>query len=325
MAGRAGTENLDVSRRKIAFVGAGNVGANCAYLCFLRQLGDIVLYDIIDGLPQGKALDMLESAPILGADINVTGSTNIDDIAGADCVVVTSGSPRKPGMSRDDLLKINAGVMSQVGGTIKLVCPGAFVIVVTNPLDAMVTQMKRVTGFAKQRVAGQAGVLDSARYRTFLAQELNVSVESVNAMVLGGHGDDMVPVRSYTTVGGVPIEKLIARGRLDEIEKRTRDGGAEIVNLMKTSSYYAAGAAAYKMVEAFMLDRKEVLPCAAFLEGEYGVAGLYAGVPVVIGAGGVEKIIEIDLTSAEKQAFAASVAHVRELVDAMDKVLAAGN
>ncbi len=323
MADRAGTENLDVSRRKIAFVGAGNVGANCAYLCFLRQLGDIVLYDIIDGLPQGKALDMLESAPVLGADINVTGSTNIDDIAGAECVVVTSGSPRKPGMSRDDLLKINAGVMNQVGGAIKRVCPGAFVIVVTNPLDAMVTQMKRVTGFAKQRVAGQAGVLDSARYRTFLAQELNVSVDSVNAMVLGGHGDDMVPVRSYTTVSGVPIEKLIAPGRLDQIEKRTRDGGAEIVNLMKTSSYYAAGAATYKMVEAFMLDRKEVLPCAAFLEGEYDVAGLYAGVPVVIGAGGVEKIIELDLTPAEKQAFAASVAHVRELVDAMDKVLAA--
>ena len=312
-----------MSRRKIAFVGAGNVGATCAHLCFLRQLGDIVLYDIIDGLPQGKALDMLQSAPLLAADINVTGTTNIDDIAGADCVVVTSGSPRKPGMSRDDLLKINAGVMSTVGGAIKRLCQNAFVIVVTNPLDAMVTQMKRITGFPKHRVAGQAGVLDSARYRTFLALELKVSMASVAAMVLGGHGDDMVPVRSYTTVGGVPIEKLIAPKRLDEIEKRTRDGGAEIVNLMKTSSYYAAGAATYKMVEAYLLDRKEVLPCAAYLEGEYGVKGLYAGVPVVIGAGGVEKVVEIDLTAAEKQAFASSVAHVRELVEAMDKVLGA--
>ncbi len=309
-------------RKKIAFIGAGNVGATCAHLCFLRSLGDILLYDIIDGLPQGKALDMLESAPVLGVDVNVGGSTDIKDIAGADCIVVTSGSPRKPGMSRDDLLKINAGVMNTVGKAIKEHAPGAFVIVVTNPLDAMVTQIKRVTGLPKNRIVGQAGVLDSARYRTFLAAELNVSVDSVSAMVLGGHGDDMVPIRSYTTVGGQPVDKLIDAKRLEEIEVRTRNGGAEIVNLMKTSSYYAAGSAVYRMVEAYMLDRKEVLPAAAYLEGEYGVNGLFAGVPVVIGGGGVERIVQIDLTPAEKKAFDSSVAHVRELVDAMDKAIA---
>jgi len=313
-----------VARRKIAFIGAGNVGATCAHLCFLRNLGDIVLYDIIDGLPQGKALDMAESAPVLGIDAQVIGTTDIKDIAGADCCVVTSGSPRKPGMSRDDLLKINAKVMNDVGVAIKQYAPEAFVIAVTNPLDAMVTQLKRVTGFPKHRIVGQAGVLDSARYRTFLAMELKVSVESVSATVLGGHGDDMVPVRSYTTIGGVPVAKLIAAKRLDEIETRTRNGGGEIVNLMKTSSYYAAGSATYKMVESYMLDRKEVVPCAAYLEGEYGVKGLYAGVPVVIGGGGVERVIEIELTAAEKQAFDSSVAHVKELVDAMDKVIAAG-
>ena len=311
------------TRKKIAFIGAGNVGATCAHLCFLRSLGDIVLYDIIDGLPQGKALDMLESAPVLGVDVSVIGTTEMKDIAGADCIVVTSGSPRKPGMSRDDLLKINAGVMNTVGQAIKQHAPEAFVIAVTNPLDAMVTQLKRVTGLSKQRIVGQAGVLDSARYRTFLAAELDVSVSSVNAMVLGGHGDDMVPIRSYTTVGGQPVDKLIKGPRLDEIEVRTRNGGAEIVNLMKTSSYYAAGTAVFRMVEAFALDRKEVLPAAAYLEGEYGVNGLFAGVPVVIGGGGVERIVQIDLTAAEKTAFESSVAHVRELVEAMDKVIGA--
>ena len=314
-----------MARRKIAFIGAGNVGATCAHLCFLRELGDIVLYDIIDGLPQGKALDMAESAPVLGIDVQVTGTTNIKDIAGADCCVVTSGSPRKPGMSRDDLLKINAKVMTDVGGAIKHHAPDAFIIAVTNPLDAMVTQLKRVTGFNKHRIVGQAGVLDSARYRTFLGMELKTSVESINAMVLGGHGDDMVPIRSYTTVGGVPVERLIQPKRLEEIEVRTRNGGGEIVNLMKTSSYYAAGTAVYRMVEAYMLDKKEVLPCAAFLEGEYGVSGLFAGVPVVIGAGGVERVVEIELTAAEKKAFDSSVGHVKELVDAMDKVIAQGN
>ena len=312
-----------IKRRKIAFIGAGNVGATCAHLCFLRGLGDIALFDIIDGLPQGKALDMMESGPVLGVDANVTGSTDMSVIEGADCCVVTSGSPRKPGMSRDDLLKINAGVMNQVGGAIKQHAPDALVIVVTNPLDAMVTQIKRVTGFPKNRVVGQAGVLDSARYRTFLAMELGVSVDSVSAMVLGGHGDDMVPVRSYTTAGGVPIERLIPAARLDEIEKRTRGGGGEIVNLMKTSSYYAAGAAVFKMVEAYIMDRKEVLPAAAYLEGEYGVNGLYAGVPVIIGANGLERVVEIELTAAEKAAFEGSVAHVRELIEAMDKAVGA--
>jgi len=314
-----------VARRKIAFIGAGNVGATCAHLCFLRELGDIVLYDIIEGLPQGKALDMAESAPVLGIDAEVIGTTNMKDIAGAVCCVVTSGSPRKPGMSRDDLLKINAKVMTEVGDAIKQHAPNAFIIAVTNPLDAMVTQLKRVTGFDKHRIVGQAGVLDSARYRTFLSMELKTSVESVDAMVLGGHGDDMVPIRSYTTVGGVPVERLIGAKRLEEIEVRTRNGGGEIVNLMKTSSYYAAGTAVYKMVEAYMLDKKEVMPCAAYLEGEYGVRALFAGVPVVIGAGGVERVIEIQLTADEKKAFDSSVAHVKELVDAMDKVIARGN
>ncbi|HLH75258.1 MAG TPA: malate dehydrogenase [Candidatus Binataceae bacterium] len=312
-----------MTRKKIAFIGAGNVGATCAHLCFLRGLGDIVLYDIIDGLPQGKALDMLESAPVVGADVNVIGTLDLNAISGADCCVVTSGSPRKPGMSRDDLLKINAKVMNDVGGAIRKYAPDAFVIVVTNPLDAMVTQLARVTGFPKHQIVGQAGVLDSARYRTFIAQELGVSVASVSAMVLGGHGDDMVPVRSYTRVGGVPVEKLISAKRLEEIEVRTRNGGGEIVNLMKTSSYYAAGTAVYQMVEAYMLDRKEVLPAAAYLEGEYGVSGLFAGVPVIIGGSGVEKVLEIELTAAESRAFQTSVSHVRELVAAMDKVIAA--
>jgi len=314
-----------MARRKIAFIGAGNVGATCAHLCFLRELGDIVLYDIIDGLPQGKALDMAESAPVLGIDAEVVGSTNIRDIEGADCCVVTSGSPRKPGMSRDDLLKINAKVMNDVGAAIKQHAPRAFVIAVTNPLDAMVTQLKRITGFPKHQIVGQAGVLDSARYRTFLGMELKVSLESINAMVLGGHGDDMVPVRSHTTVAGVPVERLITAKRLDEIEVRTRNGGGEIVNLMKTSSYYAAGTAVFKMVEAYMLDKKDLMPCAAYLEGEYGVHGVFAGVPVVIGAGGVERVVEIQLTAEEKKAFDSSVAHVQELVAAMDKVIARGN
>ncbi|SRR5579875_209042 len=310
-----------MARKKIAFIGAGNVGATCAHMCFLSGLGDIFLYDVVDGLPQGKALDMLEAAPVVGVDVRVSGSTNIRDIEGADCCVITAGVPRKPGMSRDDLLKVNAGVMSTVGRAIKELCPNAFVITVTNPLDAMVTQIKRETGFPKNRVVGQAGVLDSARYRTFIAAELGVSVASVSAMVLGGHGDDMVPIRSHTTVGGVPVERLIPPERLDEIEQRTRQGGGEIVNLMKTSAYYAPAAAIWEMVEAYLLDRKKILPCAAYLEGEYGVSGCYAGVPVLLGAGGVEKVIEIELTPAERSAFERSVAHVRELVAAMDKVL----
>ena len=304
-----------MARKKIAFIGAGNVGATCAHLCFLRGLGDIVLYDIIDGLPQGKALDMLESAPVLGIDVNVTGGIDIKLIEGADCCVVTSGSPRKPGMSRDDLLKINAKVMTDVGAAIKKHAPGAFVIAVTNPLDAMVTQLKRVTGFAKSRIVGQAGVLDSARYRTFLASELGVSVESVSAMVLGGHGDDMVPVRSYTRVGGVPVDKYINAERLNEIEKRTRNGGAEIVKYLKTgSAYYAPSAAAVEMAESILKDKKKVLPCAAYLEGEYGINGLFVGVPCKLGSSGIEQIIQIKLTAEEQAALQKSADSVKELV-----------
>jgi malate dehydrogenase len=306
-------------RKRIAFIGSGNVGGTCAHLCFLRSLGDIVLYDIVDGLPQGKALDMAESAPLLGIDVRVSGSTDIKNIAGADCIVVTSGSKCVPGMRRDDLLKINVGVMNTVGHAIKRHAPGAFVIVVTNPVDAMVTQVKRVTGLPRDRIVGQAGVLDSARYGSLLAAEFAVSVRSVDAMVLGGHGDEMVPMRGYTTVCGLPVDKLIEAQRLQEIETRTRNGGDEIVNLMKTSSYYAAGAAVYRMVEAFMLDRKEVLPAAAYLEGEFGVSGLFVGVPVIIGGGGVERVVQIDLTEAEKKALQSSVAHVRDLVDAIDR------
>jgi malate dehydrogenase len=310
-----------VKRKKLAFIGAGNVGATCAHLCLLHGLGDIALYDVIAGVAEGKALDMMESTPVLGIDAQVTGSTDIRVIEGADCCVVTAGSPRKPGMSRDDLLAINARVMTEVGQAIRLHAPHAFLIAVTNPLDAMVTQLKRVTGFARSQIVGQAGVLDSARYNTFLAQELGSSVRSVSALVIGGHGDDMVPLRSYSTAGGVPVERQVAPARLDAIEKRTRGGGAEVLNLMKASSYYAAGAAVYKMVEAFVLDRKETLACAAYLEGEYGINGIFAGVPVVLGGGGVERVLEIPLSAEEKAAFQRSAQHVRELVEAMDRVL----
>jgi malate dehydrogenase len=303
-------------------IGAGQIGGTLALLSMIKRLGDVVLYDVIDGMPQGKALDLIESTPILGLDANVSGTTDLKDIEGADVCIVTAGLPRRPGMSRDDLLSTNVKVMKSVGEGIKKYAPKAFVIVITNPLDAMVTAMKQVTGFPKQRVVGQAGVLDSSRYRTFVAMELNVSVESVEALVLGGHGDDMVPVRSLCHVGGVPVEKLIKADRLDAIEKRVRGAGGEIVNLMKTgSAFYSPAAAAIQMAEAYIFDKKQVLPCAAFLEGEYGVNGFYVGVPVLIGAGGVEKVVEIDLTAAEKKELAGSVEHVRELVEASQKFL----
>jgi malate dehydrogenase len=311
-----------MSRRKLAMIGAGQIGGTLALLSMIKRLGDVVLYDVIDGMPQGKALDLVESTPILGLDANVTGTTDLKDIEGADVCIVTAGLPRRPGMSRDDLLSTNVKVMKSVGEGIKKYAPKAFVIVITNPLDAMVTAMKQVTGFPKQRVVGQAGVLDSSRYRTFVAMELNVSVESVEALVLGGHGDDMVPVRSLCHVGGVPVEKLIKADRLEAIEKRVRGAGGEIVNLMKTgSAFYSPAAAAIQMAEAYIFDKKQVLPCAAFLEGEYGVNGFYVGVPVLIGAGGVEKVVEIDLTAAEKKELAGSVEHVRELVEASQKFL----
>jgi malate dehydrogenase len=313
-----------MARKKIALIGAGMIGGTLAHLAALKRLGDVVLFDVIEGLPQGKALDLLEAGPIEGYDCKITGTNRYDEIEGADVTIVTAGVARKPGMSRDDLLGINAKVITDVADNLKSRAPGTFVIVITNPLDAMVTLMKRVTGFPKQRVVGQAGVLDSSRYRTFVAMELGVSVESVTALVLGGHGDDMVPVRSYCQVGGVPVEKLIAADRLEGIEKRTRNAGGEVVALLKTgSAFYSPASAAIQMAEAYLGDRKQILPCAALLEGEYGVRGVYAGVPVQIGAGGVEKVIEIELCDKERKEFAASVDHVRELVAAMDKVLGA--
>jgi malate dehydrogenase len=302
-------------------IGAGAIGGTLAHLALLKRLGDVVLFDVVEGVPQGKALDLIESGPIEGFDAAVTGTNSIADVEGADVCIVTAGLPRKPGMSRDDLLETNVKVMKNVGGGIKQYAPNAFVIVITNPLDAMVTAMKRVTGFAKHKVVGQAGVLDSARYRTFVALELGVSVQSVSAIVLGGHGDDMVPVRSLCHVGGVPVEKLIPAARLEAIEKRTRGAGGEIVNLMKISAFYSPAAAAIRMAEAYLFDKKEILPCAALLEGEYGVNGFYVGVPVQLGAGGVEKVIEVALTPAEKKALDESVSHVRELVEASEQFL----
>ena len=311
-----------MARKKIALIGAGMIGGTLAHLAALKRLGDIVLFDVIEGLPQGKALDLLEAGPIERYDCRIVGTNKYDDIAGADVAIVTAGVARKPGMSRDDLLGINSKIVTDVANNLKAHAPNAFVIVITNPLDAMVTLMKRVTGFPKQRVVGQAGVLDSSRYCAFVAMELGVSVESVSALVLGGHGDDMVPVRSYCQVGGVPVEKLIPADRLEAIEKRTRNAGGEVVALLKTgSAYYSPASAAIQMAEAYLFDKKRILPCAALLEGEYGVRGVYAGVPIRIGAGGVEAVVEIELTEKEKKEFAASVDHVKELVAAMDKVL----
>jgi len=313
-----------MARKKIALIGAGAIGGTMAHLCALKGLGNVVLYDVIDGLPQGKALDLLQSAPVENFDAEITGTTKYEDIAGADICIVTAGIVRKPGMSRDDLLGTNSKIMRQVAEGIKTYAPNSFVIVVTNPLDAMVTLTKRLTGFPKNRVVGQSGILDSSRYRTFIAQELKVSVASVSAVVLGGHGDGMVPVRSSCQLSGVPIEKLISGKRLDEIEARVRNAGGEIISLLKTASaFYSPASAAIRMAQAYLMDKKEILPCAAYLEGEYGVHSYYFGVPVMIGAGGIEKVIEIELAPREKKAFEESLAHVKELVQAMDKVLAA--
>ncbi|MBI2349279.1 MAG: malate dehydrogenase [Deltaproteobacteria bacterium] len=313
-----------MARKKIALIGAGNIGGTMAHLCAMKGLGDVVLYDVIDGLPQGKALDLLHSAPIEGFDAKIVGTTKYEDIAGADVCIVTAGIVRKPGMSRDDLLGTNAKIMRQVAEGIKKYAPNSLVIVITNPLDAMVTLAKKLTGFPKNRVVGQSGILDSSRYRSFIAEELKVSVASVSAVVLGGHGDDMVPVRSSCQLSGVPIEKFISSKRLDEIEARVRNAGGEIVALLKTgSAFYSPASAAVRMAHAYLMDKKEVLPCAAYLEGEYGVQGYYFCVPVMIGAGGVEKVIEIDLSPRERKAFEESLGHVKDLVQAMDKLLAA--
>lgn len=313
-----------MARKKIALIGAGNIGGTMAHLCAMKGLGDVVLYDVIDGLPQGKALDLLHSAPIESFDAKIVGTTKYEDIAGADVCIVTAGIVRKPGMSRDDLLGTNAKIMRQVAEGIKKYAPNSLVIVITNPLDAMVTLAKKLTGFPKNRVVGQSGILDSSRYRSFIAEELKVSVASVSAVVLGGHGDDMVPVRSSCQLSGVPIEKFISSKRLDEIEARVRNAGGEIVALLKTgSAFYSPASAAVRMAQAYLMDKKEVLPCAAYLEGEYGVQGYYFCVPVMIGAGGVEKVIEIDLSPRERKAFEESLGHVKDLVQAMDKLLAA--
>jgi len=312
-----------MARKKIALIGAGMIGGTLAHLAALKGLGDVVLFDVIEGMPQGKALDLVEGGPIEGYDVRLVGTNDYKDIQGADVVIVTAGVPRKPGMSRDDLLGINAKIVGTVADNVKQHAPKAFVIVLTNPLDAMVTLMKQRTGFPKHQVVGMAGVLDSSRYRSFLAMELGVSVTNVQAMVLGGHGDDMVPVRSHTTVGGIPVAALVKADRLDAIEQRTRQAGGEIVALLKTgSAFYSPAAAAIQMADAYLNDRKAILPCAAWLEGEYGLRNLYVGVPVQIGAGGVERVLEIALTAEEKKALAVSAEHVKELVDAMGRVIA---
>ena len=307
-------------RFKVTVVGAGFVGATTAQRIFESGYADVVLIDIVEGKPQGVALDMLSSGPVIGTDAQIIGSNTYDESVNSDVVVITAGIPRKPGMSRDDLLMTNMNIVGSVTAEVAKRSPDAVLIIVSNPLDAMVQHAYRVSGFPKERVVGMAGILDTARFRTFLSQELKVSVTNVSAYVLGGHGDTMVPLIGSTTIGGVPVAQLIEASRLEEIVQRTRDGGAEIVGLLKTgSAYYAPSAAVAQMVEAILLDRKEILPCAAYLEGEYGIDGLYAGVPVKLGAGGIEEILEVELTGAEAAALKASADSVQELVDIMAK------
>ncbi|MGA1801969.1 malate dehydrogenase [Rhizobium sp. HT1-10] len=311
-----------MARNKIALIGSGMIGGTLAHLAGLKELGDIVLFDIADGIPQGKGLDISQSSPVEGFDVNLTGASDYSAIEGADVCIVTAGVARKPGMSRDDLLDINLKVMEQVGAGIKKYAPNAFVICITNPLDAMVWALQKFSGLPANKVVGMAGVLDSSRFRLFLAKEFNVSVQDVTAFVLGGHGDTMVPLARYSTVGGIPLTDLVTMGwvtkeRLEEIIQRTRDGGAEIVGLLKTgSAYYAPAASAIEMAESYLKDKKRVLPCAAYLSGQYGVNDMYVGVPTVIGAGGIERIIEIDMNKAEKEAFDKSVAAVAGLCEA---------
>ncbi|MFP6600914.1 MAG: malate dehydrogenase [Pirellulaceae bacterium] len=312
-------------RSKITIIGAGNVGATTAHWCAAAELGDIVLLDIpaTEGMPAGKALDLMEASPIVGFDSNIVGTTSYEDTTDSDVVVITAGIPRKPGMSRDDLLSTNARIVSSVTAEIKQTSPDAILIVVSNPLDAMVQRALQVSGFPPARVIGQAGVLDTARYRTFLAMELGVSVEDVSALLLGGHGDTMVPLPSCTSAGGIPITQLIDAERLEEIVQRTRQGGAEIVGLLKTgSAFYAPAAATTQMVEAIVRDKKRLLPCAAYCDSEYGVGGFYVGVPAILGAGGVEKIIQLDLNEQEQAAFQHSVDAVKGLVQTMAELLA---
>jgi len=303
-------------RKKVTVIGAGNVGATLAHRIVDKQLADVALIDILEGVPQGKGLDLLEAAPIEGYDVKIKGTNDYKDTANSDIVVMTAGFPRKPGMSRDDLLRANYDVVKAAIGQAAKHSPDAILIVVTNPLDAMVQTAFRVSGFPKNRVMGMAGILDSARYRTFLAEALNVSVQDVEGLVLGGHGDTMVPVPSYTTVAGVPVSQLMSKEQLDKIIDRTRKGGAEIVNLLKTgSAFYAPSAAVVQMIDAIFNDRKKILPCAAYLEGEYGIHGLFVGVPLKLGARGIEEIVQIKLTPEEQAALEKSAAAVKELVE----------
>jgi malate dehydrogenase len=312
-----------MKRAKITVIGAGNVGATTAHWCAAAELGDIVLLDIpqTEGMPRGKALDLMQASPIVGFDSEITGTTGYEDTSESDVVVVTAGVPRKPGMSRDDLLGTNARIVGSVAEQIKQTSPQAIILVVSNPLDAMAQQALQVTGFPPNRVLGQAGVLDTARFRTFLAIELGVSVEDVSAMLLGGHGDTMVPLPSCSSAGGIPITQLVDPARLEEIVQRTRDGGAEIVALLKTgSAYYAPAAAATQMVEAIVRDKKRLIPCSAYCDKEYGVGGYYVGVPAVLGAAGVERIIELDLTESERAGFQKSIDAVKGLVADMARL-----
>ena len=315
-----------MARKKIALIGGGQIGGTLAHLAGLKELGDIVIFDIVDGVPQGKALDLAESSPVSGFDAALKGTKSYSAIRGADVVVVTAGVPRKPGMSRDDLIEINLKVMRQVGEGIKKYAPKAFVICITNPLDAMVWALQKFSGLPKNKVVGMAGVLDAARFRYFLAEEFNVSVRDVSAFVLGGHGDTMVPSVRYSTVAGIPLPDLVkmkwtTQKRIDQIVQRTRDGGAEIVALLKTgSAFYAPAASAIEMAEAYLKDQKRVLPCAAHLNGEYGQKDIYVGVPVVIGERGVERVVEIKLDADERAGFRKSVKAVRGLLDACRKI-----
>ncbi len=315
-----------MARAKIALIGSGMIGGTLAHLIGLKELGDVVMFDIADGIPQGKSLDIAQSGAIEGFDSALKGTNAYADIAGANVCIVTAGVPRKPGMSRDDLLGINLKVMEQVGAGIKKYAPDAFVICITNPLDAMVWALQRCCGLPRQMVVGMAGVLDTGRFRSFLAEEMGVSVEDVSAFVLGGHGDDMVPLVRYSTVAGIPLTDLVrlkwlSQDRLNQIVERTRKGGGEIVALLKSgSAYYAPASAAIQMAESYLKDKKRVLPCATYLSGEYGVKGLYVGVPVVIGAGGVERIVEIDLNVQERTMFMKSIESVKGLVDACVKI-----
>jgi len=315
-----------MARKRIALIGGGMIGGTLAHLIGLKELGDVVLFDIVEGLPQGKSLDIAESSPIEGFDCRLKGTQDYADIAGADVVIVTAGVPRKPGMSRDDLLGINLKVMSQVGEGIRTHAPDAFVICITNPLDAMVWALQKFTGLDPKKVVGMAGVLDSSRFRYFLAEEFNVSVEDVTAFVLGGHGDTMVPLMRYSTVGGIPLPDLVKMGwttqeKLDAIIQRTRDGGAEIVGLLKTgSAYYAPATAAIQMAESYLKDKKRLVPCAAHLTGQYGVTDTYVGVPVILGAGGVERVVEIELDATARAGFDKSVDAVQGLIKACQSI-----